>query len=99
MIELRSQHIPREMFDKEILDCVLGCYSIGLKGWARSPSTSTQTNASDSSTNHSSYVKLASQLFAIQDRLCEVEEILRLQGLMPPSPPTHASDQHSRPAV
>ncbi|PON39455.1 hypothetical protein PanWU01x14_304880 [Parasponia andersonii] len=55
MLELRSQNTPEEMSDKEIMERVLGRHSVRLKGWPRSPSTSTQTDASDSTDRCPSY--------------------------------------------
>ena len=32
-MELRGQHPPEELFDKEIMERVLGCDLIYLRGW------------------------------------------------------------------
>ena len=83
------------MFDKDILERILGRHSVLLRGWVRSPCTSTQTDASKSSSDHHSYADLLIELNDMKNRLHEVVEVLRVQDIMPPAPLTYVSDLSS----
>ncbi|POO01075.1 hypothetical protein TorRG33x02_032580 [Trema orientale] len=105
MLELRSQNTPEDMSDKDILEHVLGCHSVRLKGWARSPTIDTQTDIPDSTNGRPTYTELCAELTAMKNRLHEVEgsldecrQVLRGQGYMPPPSSGLVSDQSSGPA-
>ncbi|PON43024.1 hypothetical protein PanWU01x14_276800 [Parasponia andersonii] len=101
MLEWRSQNTPEEMSDKEIMERVLGHHFVRLRGWARFSSTSTQTDASDSTDRRPSYEELLVELATIRYRLKEIEvgfdecrQVLRSQGLtLAPSNPDPISDR------
>ncbi|POO00921.1 hypothetical protein TorRG33x02_031040, partial [Trema orientale] len=104
MLELRSQKTPDDMSDKEILECVIGRRSIRIKGWARSPTTNTQTDTPNSTNGRPTYAELCVELTTMKNRLHEVEggldechQVLRSQGFMPHSNSGLVSDQSSGP--
>ncbi|XP_062094679.1 uncharacterized protein LOC133800665 [Humulus lupulus] len=107
MMELRGQHPPEELSDKEIMECVLGRDSVYLRGWGRSPSVTTSTSHRENIVgNQPTYEELlerlndtTSCLNATNEQLSVVVDILRHNNLMapPPPPPTdQASDENLR---
>ncbi|XP_062079371.1 uncharacterized protein LOC133783749 [Humulus lupulus] len=107
MMELRGQHPPEELSDKEIMERVLGRNSVYLRGWGRSPSVTTSTSHRENIVgNQPTYEELlerlndtTSRLNATSEQLSVVVDILRHNNLMapPPPPPTdQASDANLR---
>ncbi|XP_062104806.1 uncharacterized protein LOC133816191 isoform X3 [Humulus lupulus] len=107
MMELRGQHPPEELSDKEIMERVLGRDSVYLRGWGRSPSVTTSTSHRENIVgNQPTYEELlerlndtTSHLNATNNQLSVVVDILRHNNLMapPPPPPTdQASDANLR---
>ncbi|PON91151.1 hypothetical protein TorRG33x02_129670 [Trema orientale] len=104
---LRAQHPPNVLTYKEIMERVLDRHSVRLTGWARSFSTSTQTDASDYTDRRPSYEEHLVELPTTRNRLKEVEggldeyrQVLRGQGLMStPSNLSLISDQNSGPTL
>ncbi|PON91225.1 hypothetical protein TorRG33x02_130410 [Trema orientale] len=102
MLELKSQNTLEDISDKDIMECILGHHFVRLRGWARSLSTSTQTDASESTNRCPSYDELLTELATTRNRLKEVKggldechQVLRGQGFMPaPSNPSHISYQN-----
>ncbi|KAF4402227.1 hypothetical protein G4B88_017739 [Cannabis sativa] len=99
MLELRAQHPPEELSDKDIMERVLGRHSVNLRGWGRSPSVTTRTsdrgNIHENTVNNQpTYEELVeklndttSRLNATNEQLNVVVDILRQNNLMPPPPP------------
>ncbi|XP_062075465.1 uncharacterized protein LOC133779525 [Humulus lupulus] len=107
MMELRGQHPPKELSDKEIMERVLGRDSVYLRGRGRSPSVTTFTSHRENIVgNQPTYEELAERLNdttsclnATNEKLSVVVDILRHKNLMapPPPPPTdQASDANLR---
>ncbi|XP_062075107.1 uncharacterized protein LOC133779129 [Humulus lupulus] len=107
MMELRGQHPPEELSDKEIMERVLGRDSVYLRGWGRSLSVTTSTSHRENIVgNQPTYEELVerlndttSRLNATNEQLSVVVDILHHNNLMapPPPPPTdQASDANLR---
>lgn len=89
----RAGHSPEELSDKDIMERVLGRYSVQLRGWGRSVSNAigNQDHNTSVEPNFPSYQEILEQLNEANKRVREVVDILRHNNLMPPpsTPLTH----------